>query len=84
MIKDVEYLAAFEREYTASQPNDLEKNLELFEAMWQEAKALGVIPLKDPLEGIVGGYPHRQNPEPSILIHVQTTHRLNRPKICRT
>ena len=52
MIKDVEYLAAFEREYTASQPNDLEKNLELFEAMWQEAKALGVIPLKDPLEGI--------------------------------
>ncbi len=29
-----------------------ERSLKLFEGMWNEAVALGVLPLKDPLEGI--------------------------------
>ena len=52
MIKDYKYLEAFEKEIIAKEKNDLLKNLELYEAMWEEAKALGIFPLKDPYDGV--------------------------------
>lgn len=52
MIKDAKYLEAFEKEIIAKKKNDLLKNLELYEAMWEEAKALGIFPLKDPYDGV--------------------------------
>jgi hypothetical protein len=42
----------FEDELIASEPVDYERNLRLFEAMWLQARAAGVIPGPDPLEGI--------------------------------
>ena len=52
MVKDGKLLAEFEKAYTASEkPNYLEA-LRVFEGMWKEGLSLGVLPLKDPLEGI--------------------------------
>ncbi|MCK4764853.1 MAG: hypothetical protein KAW12_21825 [Candidatus Aminicenantes bacterium] len=52
MIKDSEYLRKFENDLLAKESSDLSKNLALYEAMWEEAKALGIFPLKDPLDGV--------------------------------
>ncbi len=52
MVKDGKLLAEFERAYTASEKPDYFEGLKIFEAMWKEAVLLGVLPLKDPLEGI--------------------------------
>ena len=52
MIRDREYLERWELEYTRKEPSGYLQNLEIFEALWEEARALGVVPLKDPLEGI--------------------------------
>lgn len=52
MIKDVEYLEAFEDALISSHKPDLLTNLKIYEAMWEEAKALGIFPLKDPYDGI--------------------------------
>ncbi len=52
MIKDRELFAAFERQCTRSEKMDHSDALRLFEEMWKEGVLLGVLPLKDPLEGI--------------------------------
>jgi len=52
MIKDAKVLAEFEKNEIRKEKPDYEKALRLFEGMWKEAMLLGVIPLKDPLEGI--------------------------------
>ena len=52
MIKDPELLAKFEREEMKRAKPDYLSALRLFEGMWREGMALGVLPLKDPLEGI--------------------------------
>ena len=52
MIKDAEFLAEFEDELLRKEKIDYPEALRILEAMWDEAKALGVVPLKDPLEGI--------------------------------
>lgn len=52
MIKDSKYLEEFEKELAANEKNDLLKNIELYEAMWQEARALGIFPLKDIYDGV--------------------------------
>lgn len=52
MIKNAEYLEEFDNKFVAGQKNDLLKNLEIYEAMWEMAKTLGVFPLKDPYDGI--------------------------------
>ncbi len=52
MIKDTNLLNEFEQAYLKSEKLTYEQALKLFESLWQEAKALGVIPLKEPLEGI--------------------------------
>jgi hypothetical protein len=45
-------LGAFEKEQIQNSKPDFFKNLRIFEALYEEAKQLGVFPLKDPLEGI--------------------------------
>ncbi|MGE5340871.1 MAG: hypothetical protein ACM3SY_05245 [Candidatus Omnitrophota bacterium] len=52
MVKDAEYLEAFERQLAEEEEVDFNKNMEIYEAMYQEAVALGIFPLKDPLDGI--------------------------------
>jgi len=52
MIKDSELLEKFEREETIKEKLDYGSALRIFEGMWREGMALGVLPLKDPLEGI--------------------------------
>jgi hypothetical protein len=52
MVKDAELLREFEREYVRSEKLTYREALAVFEAMWREGLALGVLPLKDPLEGI--------------------------------
>lgn len=52
MIKNAAYLEEFENKFAAGQKNDLLENLKLYEAMWEQAKALGVFPLKDPYDGV--------------------------------
>jgi hypothetical protein len=52
MIKDVRLLAEFEDNEIRKEQSDYGSALRLFEAMWKEAMLLGVLPLKDPLEGI--------------------------------
>ena len=52
MIKDAKLLAAFEEDRIRTEKLNHTKALALFEAMWQEGLALGVLPLEDPLEGI--------------------------------
>ena len=52
MIKNARYLEKFEKELIAKEKNDYLKNFEIYEAMWEEAKALGIFPLKDPYDGV--------------------------------
>jgi hypothetical protein len=52
MLKRNSLLEAFEREQMQNSKPDFFKNLRIFEALYQEAKQVGVLPLKDPLEGI--------------------------------
>ena len=52
MIKNPELLADFEQEEMKREKPDYVSALRLFEGMWQEGMALGVLPLQDPLEGI--------------------------------
>lgn len=52
MIRDAETWADWESRYLASQPADFLRNLKLLEAMYEHARALGVFPLADPLEGL--------------------------------
>jgi hypothetical protein len=52
MIKDTTLLAEFEDNELRKEPLDYGSALRLFEAMWKEAMLLGVLPPKDPLEGI--------------------------------
>jgi hypothetical protein len=52
MIRRTRLLDRFERDQIAGEPPDYFRSLAIFEAMWAEAVALGVLPSKDPLEGI--------------------------------
>ena len=52
MIKDTKLLAEFEDSELRKEKPDYPSALRIFEAMWKEAILLGVVPLKDPLEGI--------------------------------
>lgn len=51
MIKNTALLEKFEREMI-KEPLSYRKALQIFEAMWKEEISLGVLPLKNPLEGI--------------------------------
>jgi len=52
MIKDAGALKRFEDSLIREEKLSYPKALRLLEAMWQEGVALGVLPPKDPLEGI--------------------------------
>lgn len=52
MIKNAHLVEKLEREFISKQKLSYEQALRIFEAMWQEAVRLGVLPSKDPLEGI--------------------------------
>ena len=52
MIKNPDMLEQFEREIIKKERVSFEQASALFEAMWQEGVDLGVLPPRDPLEGI--------------------------------
>ena len=52
MIRDAKLLHGFEKEQTRNEKLTHAEALALFDAMWREGLALGVLPLEDSLEGI--------------------------------
>jgi len=52
MKKGQDLVEAFERSMVSRNPADYRRNIMIFEALYQEARSLGVLPSKDPLDGI--------------------------------
>ena len=52
MIKDPALWEAWERETLLRQPADFSRNLRLLDAMYEEARALGVMSVPQALEGL--------------------------------
>ena len=52
MVDNPDLLRRFEMDQTRSDPPDHARSIRIFEALLQQARALGVIPMKDPLDGI--------------------------------
>lgn len=52
MIKEGSELTKFENEFKRKEKVDIMHNFKILEYMYREAVALGVIPLKDALEGL--------------------------------
>ena len=52
MIKDAAFWEAWEDDFIRSRPADLARNTALLDAMYEQARAMGIFPLADPLEGI--------------------------------
>lgn len=52
MITNAKLLENFEREQIRKRKPDYFENLRIFESLYEEARHLGIFPLKDPLEGI--------------------------------
>ncbi len=52
MIKDERLLSEFEIEELRKERLSYKEALKIFEALWQEGVSLGVLPMKDPMEGI--------------------------------
>lgn len=52
MVRRPDLIQAFERSQIRNTPGDYLRNLRIFEALYEEAKALGRFPLQDPLDGI--------------------------------
>jgi hypothetical protein len=52
MIKNPKLLQTIEDDLARSQAPDYFRNLRTFEALYQEARLLGILPLRDPLDGI--------------------------------
>jgi hypothetical protein len=52
MIKDAKILSEFNDEQILGEKLDYAAALRIFEGMWKEGLALGVLPPDDPLEGI--------------------------------
>lgn len=52
MIKNVQKLQAFEAARSRAEKVDVEQNLRILDALYEEAIMLGALPPKDPLEGI--------------------------------
>ena len=51
VTRDWQLLHAFESDLMRRQQPDHDRNLRIFEAMYEEARHLGILPLKDPLDG---------------------------------
>jgi len=53
MIKNREIVQKFEEELIKKDKVNLIRNFQIMDAMYKEARILGVIPMKDPLDGWV-------------------------------
>ncbi|MCJ7789467.1 MAG: hypothetical protein MUP69_04675 [Candidatus Atribacteria bacterium] len=51
MIRNSKIIQKFEEELIKKEKVNLIKNFQIMDAMYKEARALGVIPMKDPLNG---------------------------------
>jgi len=51
MIKNSKIVQSFEKELIKKENVNLTKNFQIMDAMYKEARALGAIPMKDPLSG---------------------------------
>jgi len=74
MLKRDPLLEEFEKAQMQNSQPDYFKNLQVFEALYQEAKELGVFPLNDPLEGI------DVDIHLAMVLNVQTIDREDRPR----
>jgi hypothetical protein len=52
MIKNPELIQTMEDDLARSQAPDYFRNLRTFEALYKEARLLGILPLRNPLDGI--------------------------------
>ena len=52
MISNIKIVRKFENRLIAREKVNIKRNYRIFEALYKEAVALGVFPLKDPLEGL--------------------------------
>ena len=52
MVKNTKKLQAFEAARIRAEKVDVEQNLRILDALFEEARMLGAFPPKDPLEGI--------------------------------
>ncbi len=52
VIRDTEFWEAWEKEQIRREPVDYARNLRIADAMYEQARARGVLPLSDPLEGL--------------------------------
>jgi len=52
MVKNPKLFEDWERKWMRESAVDFSQNLRIFEALYSEACALGIFPLKDPLEGL--------------------------------
>lgn len=52
MIKKSPELIQFEKDFLRKQKSDIKSNLKIFESMYREAVALGILPSKDEMEGL--------------------------------
>ncbi len=52
MIKNHRVVDLFENSLARLSAADYQRNLQIFESLYREACSLGVLPLKDPLDGI--------------------------------
>ncbi len=52
MIKNRPYLEEFEKQINMEEKIDFSRNLRIYEAMWQEAVALGIFPLNNLYDGL--------------------------------
>jgi hypothetical protein len=52
MIKNVHRIEDLEKEFISKDKLSYKQSLRIFESLWQEGLNLGILPPKDPLEGI--------------------------------
>jgi hypothetical protein len=52
MLKNRSLIDAFEDMLARNGTADYQRNLQIFTALYEEARSLGVFPLRDPLDGI--------------------------------
>lgn len=52
MIKDIQYWNRWEEEFQRQEPINVKQNFRVMDAMYEEARQLGLFPLSDPMEGL--------------------------------
>lgn len=76
MIENYKQLQKFEKELIRKEKVNIKKNYRIIEALYREAVELGVIPLKDPLDGLKTDIKIAK-----VVNSVSKTPRKSRPKI---